>query len=491
MEAIKALEPGDVIAQHAWLFVPHVTLPSRREWSTDYETRDAYLQEQRNRAFNSIMSKGPDISPILALSATGSADPRTVGLTFADRAGAPAFDADVLALPFNNEGAHGAFSLAFLSRRTEQEGVPWLIGHAETLIKEGRSSDAVAAITCAGSDADIRDWISAQPAAFQDCYWKRVDLWSPGVRDDDDFERIVTGILNAHRWDQAIELLSDSARREFPNGRPLDYIRILWYPRDGGSYEDVATGFRHHAATYAIPKTFTYLDSCGGVDSSELAELEIYYSRTLEHSEYRIKHLGKLLGDSASFFVDMISRMFRTATEVNGQADVAPLDDNAKQQAEIAFRVSHLWNGYPGDDKPIDERNDILKSWCDDVMRLARESDREEIGKEKVGEVLARVPPDETDGVWPCLVARDYLESGIAEIGNGLSIARFNGRGVTCRSLSEGGRQEREVADAYRADADRIRDNYPRTAALIDSDAQSLLWYADRADADAEQFTDP
>jgi hypothetical protein len=75
------------------------------------------------------------------------------------------------------------------------------------LVREGRFRDAAAAITCVRSDADIRDWLDTQPAEFQASYWQRVDLWSPSVRDDDDFERIVTGILSAHRWDQAIELL--------------------------------------------------------------------------------------------------------------------------------------------------------------------------------------------------------------------------------------------------------------------------------------------
>ncbi len=284
--AIETLAPHEVIAQEAWLFAArYVTLRNRLEWSLDYKTRDAYLQEKRNLAFDRIMPNGPDFSQILALVDVSAADPRTVGRSFADRDGAAKFDEDVLALHLADEELHGKFSRAFLSRRTAQEGTPWLVGHAEALIRQGRSTDAVSAITCSESNADIRDWVDTQPAEFQDNYWQRVELWSPSVRDDDDFERIVTAVLKIHRWDQAIELLSDMALKKAPFGRSADYLRILWYPRDGaGSDEEIAGGLRHHASSYAIPATFIHLDSCGDVSSRDLAELEVYYNRCLEHS---------------------------------------------------------------------------------------------------------------------------------------------------------------------------------------------------------------
>lgn len=491
--AIHALDPHDFIANEAWLFAKYVTLPSRREWSIDCETRDAYLQQLRNEAFDRILNDGSTFSQILSLVDVSSVDPRTVGSSLAARDGAAAFDADVLALDLADAGPHGKFACAFLARRATQEGTLWLIEQAEALIRNGRTTDAAATITCTQPGADIRDWVDAQPAEFHANYWQRVDLWSPGVRDDDDFERIVTGILNVHRWDQAIELLSDSAREKSPPGRPADYLRILWYPRDGGgSAEEIAMGFSHHASSYAIPATFIHLDRCGKVNGNELADLEIYYNQCLEHSEYKIKHIGKLLGGDAAFYVHMLCDVFRRASEVaKGECADETIDDTTKNRAQIAFRVLRLWNGYPGDDSPEAERNAILKRWCDEVMRISKEADREVIGKEKVGEVLARVPPCECDGIWPCRVARDYLESGISEIGNGLSMARFNGRGGSCRSLVEGGAHERDAATACQADADRIRDEYPKTAAMLDADAMNLLWYAKRADADAERFVDP
>jgi len=491
--AIHALDPHDSITKEAWLFAKYVTLPSRREWSVDCETRDAYLKMLRNEAFDRILSNESTFSQILSLVDVSAADPKTVGHSLADRDDAAVFDAGVLALDLTDEGPHGKFACAFLARRATQEGTLWLIGQAEALIHSGRTADAVAALTSTQSDAVIRDWVDAQPANLQAKYWHHVDLWSPEVRDDDDFERIVTGILNAHRWDQAIEILSDSARETSPMGRPADYLRILRYPRDGGgSAEEIASGFSHHAASYAIPATFIHLDRCGKVNGNELAELEIYYNQCLEHSEYKIKHIGKLLGEDAAFYVHMLCDVFRRASEVaKGECADETIDDTTKNRAQIAFRVLRLWNGYPGDDSPEAERNAILKRWCDEVMRISKEADREVIGKEKVGEVLARVPPCECDGIWPCCVARDYLESGISEVGNGLSMARFNGRGGSCRSLVEGGAQERDLATACQADADRIRDEYPKTAAMLDADAMNLLWYAKRADADAERFVDP
>ncbi len=62
----------------------------------------------------------------------------------------------------------------------------------------------------------------------------------------------------------------------------------------------------------------------------------------------------------------------------------------------------------------------------------------------------------------------------------------FNNRGVTSRSLTEGGAQEREIATRYREDARRFRDDWPRTSGLLNRIAEQYERDARGEDIDAD-----
>ena len=76
-----------------------------------------------------------------------------------------------------------------------------------------------------------------------------------------------------------------------------------------------------------------------------------------------------------------------------------------------------------------------------------------------IGEMLAYAPPD-PDGVWPCEPVRDVLEElHSADIMRGAHTGLFNSRGAHWRG--DGGAQERELADKYRAWADALQYSHP------------------------------
>ena len=60
-------------------------------------------------------------------------------------------------------------------------------------------------------------------------------------------------------------------------------------------------------------------------------------------------------------------------------------------------------------------------------------------------------------------------------------MAKYNLRGVVTRDVFEGGKQDRELADGYRAGANALRNTYPKTARMLERIAKSY-----DADAKAE-----
>ncbi len=95
--------------------------------------------------------------------------------------------------------------------------------------------------------------------------------------------------------------------------------------------------------------------------------------------------------------------------------------------------------------------------------------------------------PEGQDSVWPDVAVRDLMDDlGDQEIENGIEIGIFNNRGVINKSLTEGGTQERRLAETYRGYAEALDDGWPRTAAMLRRIPDVYTSEARREDVKAE-----
>jgi hypothetical protein len=100
--------------------------------------------------------------------------------------------------------------------------------------------------------------------------------------------------------------------------------------------------------------------------------------------------------------------------------------------------------------------------------------------------MLAFAPTDSEDNVWPAKSVRDVIEECASdEIERGMSISRFNMRGVFHKAIYEGGREERAFAAQYKAWAESSA-AWPRTGAMLRRIAQDWERHAEQADTRAE-----
>jgi len=93
--------------------------------------------------------------------------------------------------------------------------------------------------------------------------------------------------------------------------------------------------------------------------------------------------------------------------------------------------------------------------------------DREKIGDQQIGELLAHAPSDAGDDVWPHRAVRRVIEdvaSHALEVG--IEMGRINQRGVFSKSAYEGGAQERDLATKAATAAAAVA-AWPRTAQLL------------------------
>ena len=490
-EAIKIIndiESDDPVESARWLFSHHATLPEPTHKHDYWCEMKKRIHEMRLEAISRLLNE-PDGFQHIARMSDIVEDARLVGLALAELPESEQYDEAVIHGPLSQEGKRKRSALAYIARRTDKHGVKWIIDLASRLCNENMDQIAIDVLTAVNGSAEIRNWVDAQSEELQTSFWSRVSLWSPEVHDDIDFARTTDRILFAHRWDEAINLASWALNQDKPVGKPVDYLRILNHPLEATNPGEI----NGQSATYVIPKIFHYLDGFSGVKKEDLAKLELHYLDTLKSSERPARYIMLELENNPQFFSDCICKRYGPDSKSETTYNLSEDERSIQEQAGYhVFKLLYSWTGYPGKDLSPQERSSFLRQWCDQALNLVKASDRKLAGQQRIGEVLSRVPPCEIDGVWPCKVARDYLEEGYPEMARGLEIARYNeDSGTTLKPLTLGGDQERKVAIDYQKDADKIRNRYPRTAELLDRMAQHYLHLADYKDREAEKYIDP
>lgn len=106
----------------------------------------------------------------------------------------------------------------------------------------------------------------------------------------------------------------------------------------------------------------------------------------------------------------------------------------------------------------------------------------------QIGEVFAHALSD-SDGTFPTRPVRDVLEAAPNDrLERGFTIGLHNKRGVTSRGMTEGGKQEYDVADNYEAWAQAVEATHPRTAGALRTVAESYREEGRRNDEEARRF---
>ena len=230
-----------------------------------------------------------------------------------------------------------------------------------------------------------------------------------------------------------------------------------------------------------IGKAIEAIEATGQVPRRGLAMLEFAFFRALEHTEHGTKNLyAELLAD-ASLFMECVCLVYKPR---NGESE--PVTDSLKAAAEVAWHILHSGRGIAGT-KPDGSIDGVeLKRWVSEVRNLAAAKDRVAVTDVTIGEWLSECQPD-SDGTWPPSVLAEVLDDDQHEdIRRGFDTGVFNNRGVTSRTMEEGGAQERALAALFKNRAAAIANRFPRVAEMLNSIAKHYEHDAHREDDEAQ-----
>ncbi len=233
-------------------------------------------------------------------------------------------------------------------------------------------------------------------------------------------------------------------------------------------------------SVYYIEKVFEELDTRPDIEDEELARLEFAYLPCFSHSERPLR-LHRLMVQNANAYMDVISRVFMPASD-----EPKELSEAEMRQAAAAYNLLTGLRILPGQTgQNIDFR--ALNKWCAEVRELAEQMDLITITDQRIGHLLAHAPVGSADQAWPHEAVREVIERLAShEVELGVTIERFNMRGVYRKAVGEGGAQERVLALQARKWADAMP-NFPRTAAMLIRISDDWTRYADDEDIRAEK----
>jgi len=205
-------------------------------------------------------------------------------------------------------------------------------------------------------------------------------------------------------------------------------------------------------ASHNVTEVLSAVGDAADLPIERVARIEFAFVSAVSRFQWRPKVRHRALAEETSFFAHVLSIAYRGEGEKQRE-----LSEQEAAHARTARELLDTWRVTPGPN---------FLSWLNDARAAAKAVNRLAFGDVMIGQMLARVPP--VDGQWPAPVVCHALESTANdEMDRGFSVGVANGRGVFSKSLDEGGRQERSLADSYREHATRINDEYPRVAALL------------------------
>ena len=208
------------------------------------------------------------------------------------------------------------------------------------------------------------------------------------------------------------------------------------------------------------------------VTRDELAVLELLLAMALEQSEYGIPNLEERISESPEMFVQLLGIAYKQDDEAEAGTQLT-----AARVAQATLRRMRV----PGEGlESVDVKK--LQQWVVEVRSLAASYGRAEVGDAVIGQLLARAAGDVDQGSWPANAIRQVIEAARSErMGHSFVTAIRNARGTTVRAVDEGGRQERDLAAVYAAQAEAQMIDFPFVSRV-------LRWLEESFESDAKRI---
>ena len=469
------LAPRDPMIRWRWLFTSHPNVAI-----ADPFDHDLYERELAQERLSALRAIGRDRVFDLAVAVEA---PWAVGLALADLAKSWKLRAPALLNRAFAEQSAPLEQLArgFLVRGASTHGNIWLERILQSRTAASWPADWRAQLlVLLPFNKETWAQVDAEGEELTTLYWGNVSYLGHGPLDRETVDSVAIRLLGAAAITRAIDFLAlyrDTASTQLE----LDTLLFaVGTPQANVPWQNIA---------HEVFGLLDRLQRDPQIDQDQVAMLEWQLVPFIDVGQYQPNALFSKLARDPGFFVELLELIYRA----EGDEPRRQMDARAAQAASRAYELLHSWHRPPGVGGDGHPSRQSLEDWIALASKLAETSRRTKMAKEHIGQVLAYFPPDPDDNAWPHRVLRDVLEEvADPEIERGLVIGVFNSRGIVQKTLREGGQQERDLVARYTADAATVKDQWPRTAAVLRGVADGYGREAKREDEEVkmEALTD-
>ena len=461
---IASLEPTDLLSKHEWLFANtwvEESADELEEEELDYRKREDRIAKLRADALWEVFEQR-GLEGIIELASRGKAASQ-IGWHLSKDVLQPNDIPPLLAvaaaslIPGSDPAGPSSNLIAGALRVTPSDQMKGLLG----ALREIASPEQLIQILClAPPRRAIWEVVDDLPHEEQSRYWKEASVdWFQDS--DDEQNELVERLLAAGRpraafWSvhfhpeklpprTLFRLLSDMTTSEEPSGH-------------------------YQMQQHDLERAFDALNKMSDVTLEEKAGLEFRYIEVLarpwsRREGYGIPNLERFLEKNPHAYVQALVWTYKRKDGGEDPPEFKVAAENANSLSTRGFKLLHGIGRIPGHNTEGVPDSDTLAIWVTSVRDAAAGLGRLEVADLLLGELFSNAPVGD-DGVWPCEPVRQLMEDvQSTRISDGAQTGVYNSRGVHGRG--DGGEQERELADRYRAWAQALQYSNPFVSSTL------------------------
>ena len=326
------------------------------------------------------------------------------------------------------------------------------------------------------------DFLENFEESTKEDYWKNVKRYYLSKDDETYATWVIEKLLAYKRPLAAINAAATFLHTLTKNSQINDEVLAKALEQAAYDPADIKSDDAHHML-FDFETVISEIQGRGKLNPSRLAHIEWIYMQIFHSNEIRPKVLIDEVLTNPEFFCELICIMFKANPPIEDEFSNLP-PTLREQQARNAAHLLELIDKIPGQCSPTDVVLTELSNWVQQAREECTRKNRKVIGDEQIGQILSHAPIGK-DGTWPHETVRDIIERCASlDLERGIEVGKSNQRGATIRALSEGGEQERKIAEEYERQAEKIKFEFPRTAGMLLRLAESYKRQATFEDRD-------
>ncbi|MFC4356217.1 hypothetical protein ACFO0S_14245 [Chryseomicrobium palamuruense] len=465
-ETYHKFEIQEPVSRYSWLFSSRPELLEGRE--ADWKAHKEKLNEERVSVLNHIYNRF-GIEGVIDL-IINVEDPLQVGSALGKNQLSEIEENKILIDYLDSPDIKfSQFARGYTLGSIESFGNDWALKKLEVAM-EWEANKKAEILLCLPSNETTWDLVQQSGDEVERRYWS---LISPYLINDKGLERAFDKYSQYNLPYSAIELLS----LHIKIAEPSKIVEALRKALDVSSIDNLNSD----SFSYDISILFQKLEASNDIEEEKIASLEWAYLPILDRCGHAPKLLHDELGRNPKFFAEVISLVYNAENE-----ELKESTYEERQRASQGDDLLKSWRTLPGFKKDNSVDKQELIEWVSNTLKYTLDLYRGTIGANYVGKLLSASIVG-SDGGWPHEAVRDVIEQfSNTNLEKGFTTGVYNSRGVVTKSITEGGAQERILADRYNGYANISDARWPRTSALLRSIADCYSREAQQEDIRAE-----